>query len=83
MKQIFINLPVQDLNAAQLFYTALGFTVNPLFTFDDQKCMVWCDQVYVMLQSIEMFEKGNKKNLADPKIIPSQPSHFQLKALKK
>lgn len=67
MKQIFINLPVKDVKASMDFYTQLGFTVNPLFTFDDQKCMVWCDQVYVMLQTLEMSKSGEKKNIADPK----------------
>ena len=67
MKQIFINLPVKDVEASMQFYTALGFTVNPLFTFDDQKCMVWSDQIYLMLQSKEMFAKGNKKSLPDAK----------------
>jgi predicted lactoylglutathione lyase len=67
MKQIFINLPVKNTEAAMNFYTQLGFTVNPLFTFNDQKCMVWSDQIYVMLQSLEMFKSGNKKNIADPR----------------
>jgi uncharacterized protein len=67
MKQIFINLPVKNPEAAMNFYSQIGFTVNPLFTFDDQKCMVWSDQIYVMLQSLEMFKSGNKKNIADPK----------------
>lgn len=67
MKQIFINLPVKNPEAAMNFYTQIGFTVNTLFTFDDQKCMVWSDQIYVMLQSLEMFKSGNKKNIADPK----------------
>lgn len=49
------------------FYTQLGFTVNPLFTFDDQKCLVWSDQIYVMLQTLEMSKTGEKKNIADPK----------------
>lgn len=68
MKQIFINLPVKDVNASMNFYLQLGFTVNPLFTFDDQKCMVWTDQIYVMLQTLEMSKTGEKKNIADPKI---------------
>jgi predicted lactoylglutathione lyase len=67
MKQIFINLPVKDVHASMDFYKQLGFTVNPLFTFDDQKCMIWSDQIYVMLQTLEMFESGNKKEIADPK----------------
>ena len=67
MRQIFINLPVKNVEASVNFYTQLGFTINPLFTFDDQKCMVWSDQIYVMLQTLEMFKSGNKKNIADPK----------------
>jgi predicted lactoylglutathione lyase len=66
MKQIFINLPVKNVEASMDFYIQLGFTVNPLFTFDDQKCMVWSEQIYVMLQSFEMFKSGNKKNMPDP-----------------
>lgn len=68
MKQIFINIPVKNLETSMNFYKQLGFTVNPLFTFDNQKCMVWSDHIYVMLQSIEMFQSGNKKNMADPKV---------------
>lgn len=67
MKQIFINLPVKDVDASMNFYKQLGFTVNPLFTFDDQKCMVWTDQIYVMLQTLEMSKTGEKKNIVDPK----------------
>lgn len=67
MRQIFINLPVKDVEASMHFYKKIGFTVNPLFTFDDQKCMSWSDQICVMLQTLEMFRSGNKKNIADPK----------------
>jgi predicted lactoylglutathione lyase len=51
MKQIFINIPVNDLEKSMKFYSALGFTVNPLFTDKDQKCMIWSDSIYIMLQS--------------------------------
>ena len=67
MRQIFINLPVKNVEASMAFYIQLGFTVNPLFTFDDQKCMVWTDQIYVMLQTMEMTKTREKKNIADPK----------------
>ncbi|MBG9376271.1 glyoxalase/bleomycin resistance/extradiol dioxygenase family protein [Panacibacter sp. DH6] len=67
MKQIFINLPVKDVEASMQFYKELGFTLNPLFTFNDQKCMVWTDRIYVMLQTLEMSKKREKKNIADPK----------------
>jgi uncharacterized protein len=67
MKQIFINLPVKDLGASMKFYRALGFTEYSLFTFEHQECMLWGDQIYLMLQSFEMFKSGNKKNLSDSK----------------
>lgn len=31
-ERVFVNLPVTDLERAQAFYTAIGFTINPLFT---------------------------------------------------
>ncbi|KPG87544.1 glyoxalase [Frigoribacterium sp. RIT-PI-h] len=37
---IFVNLPVTDLGRAKSFYTALGFTVNPLFTDENAACVV-------------------------------------------
>lgn len=29
--------------------------------------MIWSDQIYLMLQSYDMFQSGNTKNMADPK----------------
>lgn len=65
MNQIFINLPVHDADASMEFYRQLGFTVNPLFTFEKQRCMAWSDQILVMLQTHEMFQSGNKKTIPD------------------
>jgi predicted lactoylglutathione lyase len=67
MKQIFINLPVEDLEKSMNFYTQLGFTNYPLFTGENQKCMVWSEQIYVMLQSKEFFSSYIKKPLLDTK----------------
>jgi len=67
MKQIFINLPVADLERSMYFYAQLGFTNNPLFTDEDQKCMVWSDQIYVMLMSKDLFRSFNKKLIPDIK----------------
>jgi predicted lactoylglutathione lyase len=51
VKQIFINLPVNDLEKSLQFYLALGFSLNPLFTDEHQKCVIWSDHIYLMLQS--------------------------------
>lgn len=64
-KQIFINLVVNEVEKSMNFYTALGFTVNPEFTDEDQKCMVWSEHIYVMLQSQKMFRSYLKKQVPD------------------
>ena len=65
MKQIFINIPVNDLEKSMQFYLALGFTINPLFTDVDQKCMVWSDYIYVMLQSRKFSNSYLEKQIID------------------
>ena len=65
MKQLFINLPVNDLEQSIQFYLALGFTINTLFTDEDQKCMVWSDTIYLMLQSREFSNSYLEKQKID------------------
>jgi uncharacterized protein len=55
MKQIFINLSVENVDKALIFYLELGFTINPRFTFEDQKCIMWSEHIYVMLISKTKF----------------------------
>jgi uncharacterized protein len=66
-KQIFINLPVQNLQKSHDFYIALGFTNNPQFSDDTAKCMVWCENIFVMLLTHEKFKNFTTKPLADTK----------------
>jgi len=48
-KMIFVNLPVVDLDRSKAFYEALGFTNEAKFTDDTAACMVWSENIYVML----------------------------------
>lgn len=66
-KQIFINLAVKDLQKSMAFYTALGFTNNPQFSDDSGKCMVWSENIFVMLLSHEKFASFATKPIADTK----------------
>src|SRR5687767_7412463 len=66
-KQIFINLAVKDLKKSMDFYTALGFTNNPQFSDDTGKCMVWSENIFVMILTHEKFEKFATKPIADTK----------------
>ena len=65
MKQIFINIPVNDLDKSMRFYEALGFTINPLFTDEQQKCMVWSDAIYIMLQTRQFANTYLNKSTID------------------
>ena len=66
-KQIFINLAVKDLQKSMDFYTALGFTNNPQFSDQTGKCMVWSENIFVMLLSHEKFSGFTAKPIADTK----------------
>lgn len=66
-KQIFINLAVKDLQKSVDLYTALGFTNNPQFSDDTGKCMVWSDNIFVMLLSHTKFSSFTAKPIADTK----------------
>lgn len=66
-KQIFINLAVQDPKKSMDFYTALGFTNNPQFSDENGKCMVWNDNIFVMIMNHEKFKSFTSKPIADTK----------------
>ena len=66
-KQIFINLAVQDPTRSMEFYSALGFTNNPQFSDESGKCMVWSEDIFVMLLSHETFSNFTAKPIADTK----------------
>jgi predicted lactoylglutathione lyase len=66
-KQIFINLAVKDLQRSMDFYTALGFTNNPQFSDGSGKCMVWSENIFVMIMTHEKFKTFATKPIADTK----------------
>ena len=67
MKQVFINLAVKNLQKSMDYYTALGFTNNPQFSDDSAKCMVWSENIFVMIMTHEKFKTFISKPIADTK----------------
>jgi uncharacterized protein len=65
IQQLFINLPVRDLEASKTFFTSLGFAVNPAFTDATAACIVLSDTFYLMLLTHEMFTMFIGKTVAD------------------
>jgi uncharacterized protein len=65
--QVFINLFVKDLNRSADFYTQMGFTINPAFSDDSAKCLVWSEEIFLMIMTHERFKTFATKPLADTK----------------
>ncbi len=54
-KQVYINLPVKDLQKSTEFYQALGFKKNDIFSNDKASGMEWSDNIIVMLVTHDFY----------------------------
>ena len=63
--QIFLNLPVKDLNKSIEFFTRLGYTFNPQFTDEKATCMIISETILVMLLVEPFFQSFTKKEIVD------------------
>lgn len=63
--QIFVNLPVKDLNDSIEFFTKLGFSFNPQFTDETATCMIVGGDIFVMLLTYEKFQIFTPKSICD------------------
>ena len=66
-RQIFVNLPVRDLERSKRFFSSLGFGFNQQFTDDKAACMVVSSDISVMLLAEPFFKTFTSKPVADAK----------------
>lgn len=64
-KQIFVNLPVKDLNRSVEFFTQLGYTFNPQFTDENATCMIIGENIYAMLLVEDYFRTFTDREVID------------------
>jgi uncharacterized protein len=64
-KMIFVNLPVADLSKSMAFYGALGFTNNPHFTDETAACMMWSENIMVMILTHEKWKSFTTRPIPD------------------
>jgi predicted lactoylglutathione lyase len=64
-RQLFVNLPVKDLDRSVKFFTALGFSFNPQFTDENATCMIIGEGCYAMLLVEQFFAGFINKPVAD------------------
>ncbi len=69
VKQIFVNLPVKDLNKSIEFFTKLGFSFNPQFTDENATCMVMGENIFAMLLTEQYFSTFISKEISDAKKV--------------
>ena len=64
-KQIFVNLPIENMERSQAFFRALGYAFNPDFTNDQGACMVVGENLFVMLLVKDFYATFTRKTIAD------------------
>jgi predicted lactoylglutathione lyase len=63
--QIFVNLPVKDLQRTKDFFASLGFSYDPRFTDDKAVCLIINHESYVMLLKEDFFKSYTKKGIVN------------------
>ncbi|OCA77389.1 extradiol dioxygenase [Chryseobacterium artocarpi] len=57
INQIYVNLPVKDIQNTRAFWTTLGFPINEQFSDDKAVCVVMKeDHIYTMFLKEEFFQ---------------------------
>lgn len=62
---IFVNLPINDLQRTKGFFSSLGFTFNPQFSDEKALCMVMDKNIFAMLLQREYFQTFTPKEVVD------------------
>lgn len=65
VNKIFVNLPVQNLQEAMGFFTALGFSFDQKFTDESAACMRVTEDLFVMLLTKEKFRLFTPNEVCD------------------
>jgi predicted lactoylglutathione lyase len=70
---LFITCPVDDVQRATAFYSALGWTLNTEMSGDDVSCFALAPEQYIMLGSREMYASvGGTEDLIGTPETPSK-----------
>ncbi|WP_336730898.1 VOC family protein [Chryseobacterium sp. VD8] len=61
INQIYVNLPVKDVQKTREFWTKLGFPTNDEMSNDQSVCIVMNDNTYVMFLTEEFFQTFSER----------------------
>lgn len=65
VQQIFVNLPVKDLERSKAFFAELGFGFKDTFTNDKAACLVLGENFFAMLITEPFFKTFMNRDIAD------------------
>lgn len=65
VNDIFVNLPVEDLERSKRFFSQLGYSFNQQFTDEKAACLILGDHIYAMLLDKKFFNTFTTKTIAD------------------
>ncbi|WP_374459058.1 VOC family protein [Chryseobacterium taeanense] len=61
VNQIFVNLPVKDIQKTKEFWTNLGFSVNEQISDERAVCIIMSDNISIMFLTEEFFETFSER----------------------
>lgn len=64
-QMIFVNLPVNDLDASKKFFTELGYSLNAQFSDENAASVVISDTIVAMLLTKPFYASFTTKEIAD------------------
>jgi uncharacterized protein len=65
VRQIYVNLPVENLSRSMEFFKALGFSFNPQFTNEKGAGMQIEENIFAMLLTKEFFATFTNREVCD------------------
>lgn len=64
-KQIFITLPVRDVEKSKAFYAAIGYAIDPRFGSDKGAGVVINENTFLMLSNRDFFKELASRDVCD------------------
>lgn len=61
INQIYVNLPVKDIQKTKEFWMKLGFSVNEQMSSEKAVCIIMNDSIYVMFLTEESFQTFSER----------------------
>lgn len=65
-RELYLNIPVLDVDRTRVFFSELGFSFDPRFSNQDGLCMIVGEEAYVMHLRRPFFQTFTSRPVAEP-----------------